>query len=57
MGLDMDFVEIWNDVYNTYCGQGHTAMWDYLEDRVASGDLHIADADVMAEDVINTYNL
>lgn len=53
----MDFVEIWNDAYNAFASEGYIAMWDYLDDRVNSGDLSADDADVMARDVINTYNL
>ena len=51
----MDFVEIWNDCYSLLATEGYCAMWRYLDGRVDNGDLHMADADCLADEVVSVY--
>ena len=51
------FTEIYNNDYNTFAEADDCIMWDYLREQISSGNISQADAEQMAEDVIETYNL
>ena len=51
------FTEIYNNAYDTYAEADDCVMWDYLREQVRLGNISQDDAEEMAEDVIETYNL
>jgi len=51
------FKEIWNNAYNIYADYDYGLMWDYLREQVNNGNISYADAETMAEDIVETYNL
>ena len=51
------FTEIWNNAYNIFVETDDCQMWDYLREQIAMGNISQADAETMAEDIIETYNL
>ena len=51
------FTEIWNNAYNIFAETDDCQMWDYLREQIAMGNISQADAETMAEDIIETYNL
>ena len=56
MDKDM-FIEIYNNAYNTFCETDDALMWDYLREQINNGNISREDAEEMAEDIIETYNL
>lgn len=50
------FPDIWNEAYNILAEDGEQPMWEYLRERVASGDMHEAMTEI-GNDIIETYNL
>ena len=52
-----NFVEIYNNAYNTYAETDDCMMWDYLREQIDNGNIDRATAEQIAEDVIETYNL
>ena len=53
----VDFLEIWDNAYNIYSESDDCLMWDYLREQVKNGNISQADAEELADDVIDTYNL
>lgn len=59
------FIDIWNTAYNIYSSKADakdrssaiTEMKMYLHDQASHGAISRADADTIAEDIIDTYNL
>ncbi len=51
------FTAIWNKAYDAYAEGGSTPMWEYLREQMDKGNIAQADANVMAADVKDTYNL
>lgn len=55
------FTEVWNEAYNIYCEDGNGSeykkMMEFLHQQVENGFLSEADAQTMAEDVIETASL
>ena len=51
------FTYIWNNAYDTYAETDDALMWDYLNEQIRNGNITREDAEVMAEDIIETYNV
>lgn len=51
------FTEIWNNAYQIYCDGDYGLMWDYLREQVNNRNILYDDAQTIAEDVVDTYNL
>lgn len=59
------FIDIWNTAYNIYSSEAGvkdrssriTEMKMYLHDQASHGAISRTDADTIAEDIIETYNL
>lgn len=51
------FLTIWNNAYDIFAEADDCLMWDYLREQINNGNISRADAEDIAEDVINTYNL
>ena len=49
--------EIWDNAYNTYAEGDYCLMWDYLREQVKNGNLTQDDAEEIAEDIVETYDL
>ena len=52
-----NFTEIYNNAYNTFAENDDCMMWDYLREQIKNGNISQADAEDMADDIIETYNL
>ena len=52
-----DNISIWNNAYDMYANGDYALMWDYLREQVNNGNLSYGDAETMAEDIVETYNL
>lgn len=51
------FTRIWNNAYDCYVDGDYCLMWDYLREQINNGNLRQADADMMAEDIVEVANL
>ena len=51
------FKEIWNNAYDIFAETDDMTMWKYLNEQIENGNMTKADAEIMAEDIIETYNL
>ena len=49
--------EIWNNAYDIFVEADDCLMWDYLREQIRNGNISQDDAECIADDVINTYNL
>ena len=52
-----DFLEIWHEAYDLYCTHGKLAMHSYLRSLIRDGTLTQGDAETLAANIIETYNL
>lgn len=48
---------IFKNAYSSYFNGDYGLMWDYLREQVNNGNISYEDAETIAEDVVNTYDL
>jgi hypothetical protein len=52
-----DMLEIWQNAYDIYTNCDYAQLWDYLREQVNDGNLTYGDAETMADNIVETYNL
>lgn len=51
------FTHIWDTAYEIFAETDDILMWDYLKEQISNGNISRGDAEEIAGDVIETYNL